>query len=70
MQLEATAEAGHERGRGDRCGIQNRRMDNQRDVLREEEVESRWEAAPAVVVVIGLQLTLALVSRELDWKLW
>ena len=45
MQLEATAEAGHERGRGDRCGIQNRCMENQRDVLREEEVESRWEAA-------------------------
>ena len=36
----------------------------------EEEVESRWEAAPAVLVVIVLQLTLALVSRELDWKLW
>ncbi|HEV2593561.1 MAG TPA: hypothetical protein VGU02_16885 [Gaiellaceae bacterium] len=45
-------------------------METQRDVLREEEVESRWEAAPAVVVVIGLQLTLALVSRQLDWKLW
>jgi len=70
MQLEATAEAGHERGGGNRCGIQNLRMDNQRDVLREEEVESRWEAAPAVFVVIGLQLTLALVSRQLDWKLW
>jgi hypothetical protein len=36
----------------------------------EEAVESRWEAAPAVLVVIGLQLTLALVSKELDWKLW
>ncbi len=35
----------------------------------EETVESRWEAAPAVAVVIALQLTLALVSRELDWKL-
>lgn len=70
MQLEATAEAGHDRGGGNRCGIQNLRMDNQRDVLREEEIESRWEAAPAVVAVIGLQLTLALVSRQLDWKLW
>ncbi len=45
-------------------------MDTPSDVRREEEVESRWEAAPTVVVVIGLQLTLALVSRELDWKLW
>jgi hypothetical protein len=36
----------------------------------EEEVESRWEAAPAVVFVIGLQLALALVSLERDWKLW
>jgi hypothetical protein len=39
-------------------------------VLAEEAAESRWEAAPAVVVVIGLQLALALVSRALDWKLW
>jgi len=69
-QLEATAGAGDKRCRGNRCGIQNLRMNNQRDVLREEEVESRWEAAPAVFVVIGLQLTLALVSRELHWKLW
>jgi hypothetical protein len=38
--------------------------------VREEEVESRWEAAPAVVVVMGLQLLLALVSREEGWKLW
>ena len=68
MQVQATAEAGC--GRSDRGDLQNRSMDNQRDVLREEEVESRWEAAPAVVVVIALQLTLALVSRELDWKLW
>jgi hypothetical protein len=45
-------------------------MHDQREVLAEEELESRWEAAPAVVAVIGLQLTLAVVSRELDWKLW
>ena len=32
--------------------------------------ESRWEAAPAVLVVSGLQLTLALISFMLDWKLW
>jgi hypothetical protein len=46
------------------------RIDNEPEVLAEETAESRWEAAPAVLVVIGLQLTLALVSRELDWKLW
>jgi hypothetical protein len=40
------------------------------DALREEEVESRWEAAPAIVVVIALQLLLALVSRAQHWKLW
>jgi uncharacterized membrane protein len=45
-------------------------MDDQQQVQAQEALESRWEAAPAVVVVIGLQLTLALVSRELDWKLW
>jgi hypothetical protein len=41
-----------------------------RDPLREEEVESRWEAAPAVAVVIALQLVLALVSKSQHWKLW
>jgi hypothetical protein len=40
------------------------------DAIREEEVESRWEAAPAVVVVIAFQLLLALVSRLQEWKLW
>jgi hypothetical protein len=38
--------------------------------LREEEIESRWEAAPAVGIVIGMQALLALVSRNQDWKLW
>lgn len=38
--------------------------------LSEEQTESRWEAAPAVLVVIGLQLLLALVSRENGWTLW
>lgn len=38
--------------------------------MREEEIESRWEAAPAIGVVIGLQLLLALISRAQDWKLW
>lgn len=41
-----------------------------RDPLREEEFESRWEAAPAVALVIGLQLLLAGVSRMQDWSLW
>jgi hypothetical protein len=45
-------------------------VDDQDEVLAEEAIESRWEAAPAVVVVIGLQLALALVSLELNWKLW
>jgi hypothetical protein len=40
------------------------------DSLREEEIESRWEAAPAVALVIAFQLLLALVSRARDWKLW
>ena len=41
-----------------------------RDPLREEEIESRWEAAPAVAVVIAMQLLLAGVSRGQHWKLW
>jgi hypothetical protein len=41
-----------------------------RDPLREEEIESRWEAAPAVALVIAMQLLLALVSRNQHWKLW
>jgi hypothetical protein len=40
------------------------------DPLREEELESRWEAAPSVAIVIGLQLLLALVSRSQSWKVW
>jgi hypothetical protein len=35
--------------------------------LREEEIESRWEAAPAVGIVIAMQLVLALVSRNQLW---
>jgi hypothetical protein len=38
--------------------------------LHEEEVESRWEAAPAAAIVIVLQLTLAMVSKEKGWTLW
>jgi hypothetical protein len=41
-----------------------------RDPLREERIESRWEAAPAVAFVIALQVLLALVSRAEDWITW
>jgi hypothetical protein len=40
------------------------------DPLQTEEFESRWEAAPAIAIVIALQLLLALVSRREQWKLW
>jgi hypothetical protein len=40
------------------------------DPLREEERESRWEAAPAVAVVIALQILLAVVSKAKSWQLW
>ena len=45
-------------------------IEGERTAESEEATESRWEAAPAVLVVIGLQLTLAVVSWRLDWKLW
>jgi hypothetical protein len=38
--------------------------------LHEEEVESSWEAAPAIALVIASQLLLAAVSRMQQWKLW
>ena len=41
-----------------------------RDRRSEEELESRWEAAPVVAFVIGLQLVLTFVSREKGWDLW
>ena len=41
-----------------------------RDPLSEEEKESRWEAAPAVTVVILLQAVLAITSQAGDWELW
>ncbi|MFN8185854.1 MAG: hypothetical protein U0R69_02120 [Gaiellales bacterium] len=40
------------------------------DPLRAEEIESLWEAAPALGVVIGLQVALALVSRSQQWEEW
>ena len=41
-----------------------------RDDLVEEEVESRWEAAPAIALVIFLQVALGVVSRTKGWDLW
>jgi hypothetical protein len=38
--------------------------------LQEEQVESSWEAAPAIALVIGSQLLLAFVSHSQNWKLW
>ena len=38
--------------------------------LHEEEVESRWEAAPAVALIIVLQLLLAGVSKSQGWTVW
>ncbi len=38
--------------------------------LHEAEVESRWEAAPAVLVVILLQVAIAMGSRQQGWVLW
>jgi hypothetical protein len=37
---------------------------------REEQKESRWEAAPAVTAVIVLQALLAITSQKGDWELW
>jgi uncharacterized membrane protein len=37
---------------------------------REAELESRWEAAPAVLCVIALQLGMTVVSQQGGWKLW
>jgi hypothetical protein len=40
------------------------------DGVHDAEVESRWEAAPAVLLIIGLQVLLAAVSYHAGWKLW
>jgi hypothetical protein len=40
------------------------------DALREAERESQLEAAPAVAVVVLLQILLAVMSREQEWQLW
>ena len=40
------------------------------EALREEEVESRWEAAPAIAVPIALQIALAVTSQQEHWTTW
>jgi hypothetical protein len=40
-----------------------------RDPLREETIESRWEATAAVVLVIALQVVVAFVSHRQGWSL-
>jgi hypothetical protein len=40
------------------------------DPAEVEEVESRWEAAPAVVAVMALQVAIALFARAGHWSLW
>jgi hypothetical protein len=40
------------------------------DDVREADIESRWEAAPAVGVVVVLQVVLAAVSQARGWTLW
>jgi len=37
---------------------------------REVEIESRWEAGPAVAVVIALQVILAVTSQIEGWSTW
>jgi hypothetical protein len=39
-------------------------------VDHEEELESRWEAAPVVLGIIATQLFLGLLSLKKDWDLW
>jgi hypothetical protein len=38
--------------------------------VHEAEVESRWEAGPAVGLVVLLQFALATISESQGWKLW
>jgi hypothetical protein len=40
------------------------------DGVHQAEVETRWEAAPAVLLIIVLQTVLAAVSYRQDWHLW
>ena len=54
----------------DRAGVSGGGDSVGHGTVHEEEVESRWEAAPAVLVVVGLQILLAMVSRQGHWRLW
>ena len=54
----------------DRGNVQTYGIDSDAPIIAEEEQESRWEAAPAVAIAIGLQSALALVSLERHWTLW
>jgi hypothetical protein len=38
--------------------------------VHEAEVESRWEAGPAVALVVLLQVILAAISQSQGWTLW
>jgi hypothetical protein len=38
--------------------------------LHEVEIESRWEAGPAVALVMALQVAIAVTSRVEDWSTW
>jgi hypothetical protein len=40
------------------------------DSLREEQLESEWEAAPSLGLVIGLQVALASTSAAEHWRTW
>jgi hypothetical protein len=40
------------------------------DVLREVEIESRWEAGSAIAFVVTLQVAVAMASRIEGWTTW
>ena len=40
------------------------------DLLREEQLESEWEAAPTLGVVVALQVALAVASGLAHWSTW
>jgi hypothetical protein len=40
------------------------------EALHEVEIESRFEAAPAIALIIVLQVTFAVVSRSQGWTTW
>ena len=38
--------------------------------LHDAEVESRWEAAPTILLVIAIQVSITIVSLQQGWSLW